>query len=76
MQRCDIKTSDPVRYAKVKAEQDRIKNKCSSFMTTSRNCPYCEHQVMKLYYGEHSYLTAKCSKCGEEICFPPISISG
>ena len=73
MQKIDQKSSNPGRYAIIKAEQDRLREKCSILMTISMNCPYCGHQVLRLYKGDHSYLNAKCSKCGEEICFPPVS---
>ena len=51
----------------------RLDKQCASKMTVARICPYCEHKVTILFRGQHSYSREKCTNCGEEIIFPPIS---
>lgn len=47
MPRYNIRTENPVRYAQVKAEQDRLRAECarSSSITLARLCPYCDHRL-------------------------------
>ena len=47
MPRYNIRTENPVRYAQVKAEQDRLRAECarSSSITLARLCPYCDHKI-------------------------------
>ena len=35
-------------------------------------CPYCDHKTLVLYKGSHGAATAVCSRCGEEVFFPPV----
>ena len=72
MPKVNIKETDPVRYAKVKAEQEELSKKCASAMKIARLCPYCGHKVTILCSGSHSYAQEKCPNCGESVTFPPI----
>lgn len=73
MPKVNIRETDPVRYAKVKAEQDELNKKCDTAMTVARLCPYCNHKITILCSGSHSYAKEKCPNCGENVTFPPIS---
>lgn len=55
MPRYNIRTENPVRYAQVKAEQDRLRAECarSSSITLARLCPYCDHKIEILSRGTH-----------------------
>lgn len=73
MPKINIREVDPVRYAKVKAEQEQLSAQCSTLMTIARLCPYCGHKMTMLCRGNHNYSKEKCSNCGENVVFPPIS---
>lgn len=73
MSRLNIKEQDPVRYAKIKSEQNELVRECSTRMQLARICPYCNHKVTIIYQGQHSYTKEKCPNCGEEVIFPPVS---
>lgn len=73
MPRVNIREADPARYARVKAEQEKLRAQCDSTMMMARLCPYCGHKVEVLYRGTHGVSVAKCSNCGEEVFFPPVS---
>lgn len=75
MPRYNIRTENPVRYAQVKAEQDRLQAECarSSSITLARLCPYCDHKIEILSRGTHGYSFIKCPNCGENVGFPPVS---
>lgn len=75
MPRYNIRTENPVRYAQVKAEQDRLRAECarSSSITLARLCPYCDHKIEILSRGTHGYSFIKCPNCGEDVGFPPVS---
>ena len=75
MQRVDIRKENPVRYAKVKAEQDRLQNVFDITPTLVVECPYCGHKVGRLFKGQHAGIEQKCPKCGEVFIFPPVSFS-
>ena len=72
MAKMNIKEQDPVRYAKVKAEQDELSRLCSAQMTLARICPYCNHRITLLFRGQHGFTKEKCPNCGEEVTFPPV----
>ena len=57
MPRYNIRTENPVRYAQVKAEQDRLQAECarSSSITLARLCPYCRHKIEILSRVTHGY---------------------
>jgi hydrogenase maturation factor HypF (carbamoyltransferase family) len=73
MAKVNIQEINPERYAQVKAAQNSLRNKCSGMMKMVRLCPYCDHRVENVARGEHGYTFAKCSNCGEEVVFPPVS---
>lgn len=73
MPKVNIQQTNPVHYAMVKATQDALRSQCSGMMKMVRLCPYCEHRVVNIARGEHGYTFAKCSSCGEEVIFPPVS---
>ena len=72
MSRVNINQNNPVHYAKVKAEQEKLRRQCSSELSIARICPYCRHRITILFRGQHSYSKEKCPNCGEEVIFPPI----
>lgn len=47
MPRFNIREENPVKYAQVKAEQEKLRAECSrsSSMTLARLCPYCGHKI-------------------------------
>lgn len=73
MSRVNIKESEPVRYAQVKAEQIALHQQYGSQMKIARMCPYCQHRVEMLLRGQHGAAMIKCPHCGEDVLFPPIS---
>lgn len=73
MARVNIRTSDPARYAQVAAEQEELKRIYSSQLRIARLCPYCEHKIEILCRGSHSGSYTKCSNCGENVFFPPVT---
>lgn len=44
MPRYNVREENPIRYAQVKAEQEKLRAECAkkSSMTLARLCPYCE----------------------------------
>lgn len=72
MQRIDIQKTDPVRYAKVKAQQDRLREQCEGTPTVIRVCPYCKHKIAEVVQGNHGFCFAKCERCAEDVIFPPV----
>ena len=73
MARINVKESDPERYAQVRAEQQALEKAHFSSVRLARLCPYCDHKVEVLCRGTHSGTYVKCSHCGEDIFFPPVS---
>ncbi len=73
MPRFNIKENDPERYAAVKAAQDAIKKRYSSGVMLAKICPYCAHRIEMIQSGSHGPSYLKCSNCGEDVIFPPIS---
>jgi hydrogenase maturation factor HypF (carbamoyltransferase family) len=73
VQKNNLKLSDPEHYALVKAAQEALKQECIGLMKIVRLCPYCEHKVQNIAKGQHGYAFSKCSRCGEEVIFPPVS---
>lgn len=73
MAKVNIRISDPVRYAQVAAEQAELKKAYSSQMRLARLCPFCEHKIEILCRGSHSGTYTKCTNCGEDVFFPPVS---
>lgn len=72
MYKVNVRTSNPDRYARVAAEQEELKQAYSSSITMARLCPYCSHKVEVLCRGSHAGTYTQCSKCGENIFFPPV----
>lgn len=75
MAKCNTRENNPVRYAKVKAEQERLQSIYDITPTLVVECPYCGHMIGRLFKGQHAGIEQKCSKCGEIIIFPPVSFS-
>lgn len=73
MQKTKVQELDPVRYAKIRAEQDNLKKLVEEKLKVIRLCPFCEHRIESIAQGSHGYVITKCPHCGEEIVFPPIS---
>lgn len=73
MAKLNIREKDPLKYDKVKAEQEKLVRECGSYMKVAKICPYCGHTVSYICKGTHSYSQEKCSNCGETVTFPPIS---
>ena len=75
MPRHNIREENPIRYAQVKAEQEKLRAECArnSSMTMARLCPYCEHKIEVLARGNHGSSFVKCPNCGESVGFPPVS---
>ena len=74
MAKVNIRQTDPVRYARVAAEQDALKKTYGSQMQIARLCPYCGHKVEHLCRGTHSGAYTKCPNCGETVFFPPVTL--
>ncbi len=72
MPRYDVKTKDPVRYARVKADQDKIAQEFFCGVMLARLCPYCGTKIEVLCRGSHAASQSKCQNCGEEVKFPPV----
>ncbi len=73
MPKINIRQQNPEHYAQVKCLQDKMRSECSTQIRVARLCPYCNHKITTIYKGNHGYATDKCSNCGEEVIFPPIS---
>jgi len=73
MPRVNIREADPVRYARVKAEQEKLRAECNSSMMMARLCPFCKHKIEVLCRGTHGGVFMKCPGCGEDVYFPPVS---
>ena len=73
MYKVNIRTKDPVHYAKVMAEQEELRKAYSSSMTMARLCPYCGHKIEILCRGDHGGSYNRCPNCGENVFFPPVS---
>ena len=73
MPKINIKESDPVRYAQVRAEQEALEKALSTTVKMARFCPYCSHKIEILCRGTHSAAYVKCPNCGEDTFFPPVS---
>ena len=73
MPKVNVRETNPVLYAKVKSEQDKLREDCTARITVARLCPYCGHKITTIYKGNHGYATEKCVNCGENVIFPPIS---
>lgn len=73
MQKINAQQLDPVRYAKVRAEQDSLKKQAEGKLKMIRLCPFCEHRIESVAQGSHGYVIIKCPHCGEEVIFPPLS---
>lgn len=72
MPKVDIKKENPELYERVSKEQRALREKCSHYKV-ARLCPYCGHKVTTVYKGDHGYSDEKCTNCGENVLFPPIS---
>ena len=73
MQKTNVQRLNPARYAVIKAEQESLKKQADGKLKMIRLCPYCEHRVESVSQGTHGYVITKCSLCGEEVVFPPLS---
>lgn len=73
MPKVNIRESDPAHYAAVQAEQEALKKQYATKMKIAKLCPYCHHKVPVLYQGGHAPEQTKCTNCGEDVIFPPIS---
>lgn len=73
MYKVNVKTQNPAYYAQVTAEQEALKQTYSSSMTMARLCPYCQHKIEILCRGSHGGCYTRCSSCGEQVFFPPVS---
>ncbi|MCX4372199.1 MAG: hypothetical protein OSJ58_10295 [Dysosmobacter sp.] len=73
MARVNMKDADPAHYARVLAEQQELKQVHSSSARLARLCPFCGHKVQVLCRGTHGGTYSKCSNCGEDVFFPPVS---
>lgn len=73
MPRCDVRTTNPEHYARVKAEQAQVEKQYFTHgLLIARVCPYCGNKIEMLARGRHDPSQLKCSNCGEEVKFPPI----
>lgn len=72
MARPNVRETDPVRYEKALAEQEKLRHEFGTFIKMARLCPFCEHKVETLCRGSHAAVQTKCPNCGEEIFFPPV----
>lgn len=56
---------NPARYAKVKAEQERLRAECArnSSMIMARLCPHCDHKSEILFRGTHGYAGKETGFC-------------
>ncbi len=70
--RVNAKERDPVRYAKVQAEQKALEEQYSTYITIARLCPHCDFKVEVLYQGSHGAMQTRCRQCGELVFFPPV----
>ena len=73
MPRINIRDKDPERYARVKEEQENLLQQYAVGIQLARLCPHCDHKLEILYRGSHGSARIKCSNCGEETVFPPVS---
>ena len=58
---------------KKQAEQQELKKQYSSHTTMARLCPYCQNKLEVLCKGTHGASYVKCSQCGEQVFFPPVT---
>ncbi len=72
MSRVDSKYIDSVRYEQIQAEQKALEEQHATFITMSRNCPYCKLQLQILCQGNHGATYVKCPQCKERVFFPPV----
>lgn len=72
MSRINVKEADPIRYARVKAEQEALRKQFDG-LVIARLCPYCSHKIEMLYRGSHGACRVKCPHCGEDVTLPPVS---
>lgn len=73
MARVNIRESNPYRYARVKAEQEKLQKQFCGGVMMARLCPYCDHKIEILCRGTHGPAYIKCPNCGEESLFPTVS---
>ena len=59
---------------RVEAEQQVDNELFVTEQTADRNCPYCKHKVATLYREHHGATRLKCSRCGREALYPPVSL--
>ena len=72
MHKINIREMDPVRYARVKEEQETLRKQFNGAVI-ARLCPYCGHKIEMLYHGNHGACFTKCPRCGEDVTLPPVS---
>lgn len=72
MSRIDSRTLDPVRYGQIQSEQKALEEQYATYITMSRNCPYCKLQLEVLCQGSHGATYVKCPQCRERVFFPPV----
>lgn len=72
MARINTEELDPIRYKRIKKEQQELKERYLYGVTMARLCPYCHNKVEVLCKGHHSASYHKCSQCGEQVLFPPV----
>ena len=75
MPKVDIKKQDPVRYAEIKLEQDKLREQFKRKMTITIECPFCFHKGGRMFQGSHGAIECKCDNCGEIFIFPPVAFS-
>lgn len=72
MNKVNVRTSNPARYARIAAEQEELKRTYSSSITMARLCPFCSHKIEVLCRGSHGGTYTQCPKCSENVFFPPV----
>lgn len=73
MAKINSKALDPLRYSCIQAEQQELKKQYSNHTTMARLCPYCQNKLEVLCKGTHGASYVKCSQCGEQVFFPPVT---
>ena len=73
MARYDVKTRNPLRYAKASARQAELRNRYEGLITREVLCDFCDHTLGFYLKGSHGPAALKCQKCGQTTIVEPIS---
>jgi len=73
MAKINSKALDPERYDRIQKEQKELEKAYATHITMARLCTYCGNKIEVLCKGSHGACYVKCTQCGENNFFPPVS---